>query len=281
MADSFDYGTYWTLLGRLQETHRLVRFRDFVDRDVEKPFVILRHDVDYSPAAALTLAEQEASRSVTATYFLLPGSPYYNLLDPHHSGVARALAEMGHEVGLHPSYAAYDHPGRLRAEYDRLGRVLGEAPRVVRTHYLRWAEPATPRLLAQTGFRLDSSLGLSARPGFRRAVATPFRLFDRHANQPLDLWELPLAVMDTTLFTHMGLASDAVETAAWSVCDAARRVGGCAVLLWHNWSTDARAAAERLGVLARVLDRARADGAFVGAMGEAVAAWRAGGDAGT
>lgn len=213
-----------------------------------------------------------------ATWFFKAGAATpedaaYRLEAPRLRRLLARLRAGGHEVGLHPSYAAYDHPGRLAAERDRLGRVLGEAPRVVRTHFLRWAEPTTPRLLARAGFRLDGSLGFSARPGFRRAAATPFRVYDRHADRPLDLWALPLAVMDTTLFDHLHLEPEAATEAAVAVCEAARRVGGCAVLLMHNWPTDPREAAVRLDAFERVMGRAHAEGAFLGAMGEVVAGW--------
>ena len=66
-----------------------------------RPFVILRHDVDYSPRAALRLAALEAEAGWRSTYFLLPNGPYYNLLDAHHAGLPRRLADLGHEVGLH------------------------------------------------------------------------------------------------------------------------------------------------------------------------------------
>jgi hypothetical protein len=65
------------------------------------PFFILRHDVDYSPAAALGLAEMESARGIRATYFLLLNTSYYNLLAPEHADVARRLVAAGHEVGLH------------------------------------------------------------------------------------------------------------------------------------------------------------------------------------
>jgi len=78
-----------------------VRFADLRDGFPEEPFFILRHDVDYSTRAALTLAEQESDRCIRATYFLLPNSIYYNLLDPAHAGVPGRLIELGHEVGLH------------------------------------------------------------------------------------------------------------------------------------------------------------------------------------
>ena len=224
------------------------------------------------------LAALAEARGARATWFVKAGAATpedvrYRLASPSVRRFIGSLAHRGHEIGLHPSYAAYDHAGRLAAERDRLADRLGRAPQSVRTHYLRWAEPATPRLLEAAGFRLDSTLGYATRPGYRRAVATPFRLFDRAADRPLGLWELPLAVMDTTLFEHRGLSAAEAESAAWAVCAAAQRVGGCAVLLWHNWPTDPRVAAERLGVLSRVLDRAHAAGAYLGALGKAAEEW--------
>ncbi len=121
MLDSFDYATYWTLLARISATHRIVRFADVRDGEPEGPFCILRHDVDYSPAAALRLAEQEAERGVRATYFLLTGSAYYNLLAPEHAGFARRLVALGHEVGLH--YDVRSFLPFAREEWTRLLRA--------------------------------------------------------------------------------------------------------------------------------------------------------------
>jgi hypothetical protein len=101
LRDAFDYATYWSLLSGIAATHRILRFADVGEGEPDAPFCILRHDVDYSPAAALRLAEQEAARGIRATYFLLAGTNYYNLLAPEHAHFAWELAKLGHEVGLH------------------------------------------------------------------------------------------------------------------------------------------------------------------------------------
>ena len=99
MRDRFDHETYWRILDRLSRTHRPVRFADLRPGLPGTPFFILRHDIDFSPAAALRLAEMEAARGVRATYFLLLNTFYYNLLSPEHTDVPRRIAELGHEVG--------------------------------------------------------------------------------------------------------------------------------------------------------------------------------------
>jgi hypothetical protein len=100
LDDQFDYGTLWRLLAHVARGRRLLRFADAAT-DVPERFVLLRHDVDYSPEAALRLAELEAERGIRASYFVLPSSPYYNLLSPAHAAFPGRLAELGHEVGLH------------------------------------------------------------------------------------------------------------------------------------------------------------------------------------
>jgi hypothetical protein len=131
MRDRFDFTTYWWILERIARTNQCVRFRDFVESEPAEPFFILRHDIDYSLAAALRLAEQEAERSVSATYFLLVGTRYYNLLAPEHGHVARHLAELGHEVGLHydvtflRSFPRHEWGQLLRAQARMLAELAG------------------------------------------------------------------------------------------------------------------------------------------------------------
>lgn len=149
MRDSFDYATYWSLLSSIAKTHRIVRVADFRAAAPEEPFCILRHDVDYSPRAALQLAEQEAARGVRATYFLLLGTQYYNLLAPEHAHVARTLVEHGHEVGLHydvNSFAPFrreEWPRLLRAQATLLGELAGAEVASIAMHQpaLNGADP--------------------------------------------------------------------------------------------------------------------------------------------
>jgi len=115
VVDRFDDQTYWTMLDELTRTHRPVRFADLETTGPDRYF-ILRHDVDYSPAAGLRLAREESKRGVRATYFLLVGCLYYSLLDPEHAGVPREIAELGHEIGLHYDVNTFRHLPRDRWE---------------------------------------------------------------------------------------------------------------------------------------------------------------------
>src|SRR5438093_12176522 len=115
MRDRFDLATYRALLDRVARANRNLTFADLgadpgAGPDPALPggrFFLLRHDVDYSPSAALRLAEVEARDGFRAPYFLLPGAPTYDLMAPEHAGFARRLVELGHDLGLHYDARAF------------------------------------------------------------------------------------------------------------------------------------------------------------------------------
>ena len=222
--------------------------------------------------ALVALAKRHGTRS-TIYVKAGAGTPHdvpYRLPGPR----LRQLAADGFEVGLHPSYAAAGEGRRLAAEHERLGRALGAAPSTVRMHFLRWLDGVTQPLLAAEGFRTDSSLGFSETPGFRRGTAQPFRLYDLAGDRVTDLWEVPLAVMDTTLFEHAALSLDGAADVLAQTCAAAQQVGGVAVVLWHTFVGGSTAEwTARAHILDRQLEAARAGGARVGTVESLLSSW--------
>lgn len=223
-------------------------------------------------------AEVEA-RGGTATYFLKTAAR-----DPHdvpyRTGSAYlrrrldALEASGFEVGLHPGYRAHDAQALLADERDRLARLLGRPPRSVRQHYLRYALPETPRLHAALGFELDSTLGFAGHEGFRHATCLPFRLFDVDANAPLDVWEMPLVVMESALFNRRGLAPAEARAATDAVLQTCRRFGGACVALWHNTLWDEMDYPGWGQHFLDTLDAAHTGGALLASLAEAFDGWR-------
>ncbi len=99
--NDFSYDFYKNLLANLLSSRDNLCIKDLSDPNIEKSFLVLRHDIDFSPEAALQMAELEASLGIKATYYLLLSSPYYNLFSHEYIRFPKILAELGHEVGLH------------------------------------------------------------------------------------------------------------------------------------------------------------------------------------
>lgn len=144
------------------------------------------------------------------------------------------MKESGHDIGLHPSFHAFNHPGYLAAERHRLEEEVGEKPVCVRSHYLRWDDAGSIHGFQRNGFRIDSTLGFPDRSGFRNGTCRPFQVWDHAAGAPADLWEMPLALMESSLFNREGLSLDRALHQTRELAETVKRHGGVLVALWHN-----------------------------------------------
>jgi hypothetical protein len=85
------------------------------ERAPEAGDLILRHDVDLSLAAALTLAEIEAEEGAWSTWFLMTRSGFYNLASPEGEHAIARLRALGHRVAHHAVYPHVDLDERFDA----------------------------------------------------------------------------------------------------------------------------------------------------------------------
>jgi hypothetical protein len=126
--DDFTLEGYGELLGMALGVNDFVDYPNAKDFD---RFVIWRHDVDMSPAAAVETALIENSLGIRAHYFFLPHSEFYNLLERENLERVRRIGDLGHSVQLHfdSGYYGVDSEERLerclRLEADFLNEVLG------------------------------------------------------------------------------------------------------------------------------------------------------------
>jgi hypothetical protein len=85
----------------------------FFDRDPQPGDLLLRHDVDLSLEAAVTLAELESEEGAQSTYFLMPQSIFYNLASPPGERALERIRELGHRVGLHALWPSAELDARF------------------------------------------------------------------------------------------------------------------------------------------------------------------------
>ena len=78
------------------------------DRAPEAGDLILRHDVDVSLAAAITVAELEAEEGAWSTWLLMTRSIFYNLASVEGERAIERLRALGHRVAHHAVYPHAD-----------------------------------------------------------------------------------------------------------------------------------------------------------------------------
>jgi peptidoglycan/xylan/chitin deacetylase (PgdA/CDA1 family) len=194
-------------------------------------------------------AAEESKHGFRSTFFVFPPrpaqphefDPLYRLDDPMRfegemqpfASALRKLAERGFEIGLHASYRSHLSAERLAAEKQQIESAIGRPIAGIRQHFLRFEVPETWRAQAAAHFSYDSTLGYNEALGFRAGIAAPYRPWDPHLDQAMDLLELPLTVMDGTLFRTLLLDGKQAARRTVEQLEIVENVGGLAVLLWH------------------------------------------------
>jgi len=146
MSCRFDLSHYREILEAAQAGG--YRFAAFGDSP-ERGDLFLRHDIDLSLDAALTMAELEAELGVRTTYLLMTESVFYNLASAEGVATIQRLRELGHRIGLHAVHPRIDLDDRFepvvswhnpRPEY-----MSEEIPGAINVYAERYFSPQTYR----------------------------------------------------------------------------------------------------------------------------------------
>ena len=145
------------------------------------------------------------------------------------------ISDNGWEVGLHGGHESYNSLEDIKEKKSRLEEILGKRVIGYRNHYLRFNVPNTWELLSKAGFKYDTTLGYPDCAGFRNGMCHPFRPFNLNEGRQIDIVEIPLVIMDCTLFRdYMRLDFKKAWEFTKSLIDTVEQYNGVITILWHN-----------------------------------------------
>jgi hypothetical protein len=171
-------------------------------------------------------------------YFLDQGvknsDAFYSFNEPRLLTLFEYLKNDGCEIGLHGRVGSVTDRSNMEESLAKLSRASKANIIGIRQHRLLWKHPTTALIQASLGFKYDTTLGFAAHQGFRNSYCYPFRIFDFENNTMSSIWELPLNVMDVTLFAYQNYNTSQALEACERVLREVNRFGGLFTLLWHN-----------------------------------------------
>ena len=92
----FSHKAYIKILQKYKE-----KFCDFADIEGMKSYVLLRHDVEFSPRRALEIAKIENEENISSSFLFQVRSNAYNVLSTINRKIIIEIMSLGHKVGLH------------------------------------------------------------------------------------------------------------------------------------------------------------------------------------
>lgn len=203
-----------------------------------------RYDADPYNTFDWLMDQSERNGLQSAFYFIGSRNGHicegkYDVAHPKIRELLRRIHERGHEIGIHPNYFTYNDALSIEQEMAALRNVLdkeeiSDQVRGGRQHYLRWRNPATWRSWEEAGLEYDSTLGFADRAGFRCGVCYDYPVFDLKKRTPLRLREVPLIVMDGTIFKYMAMDLAKAADYVSFLKNNCKLFEGTFVFLWHN-----------------------------------------------
>ena len=225
-----------------------------------------------------TILGIEARHGFRSTFFLLHDRYWarqgarYRFSDPEIREIAALIREAGCEIGLHGGYYRFNDPAAYRESRDAIRRAFSVEAVGIRNHLLRFSGPETWRAQQAAGFAYDATFGDQTIPGPRDGRDRPFWAVQPGPDSKGGLVELPLTVMDGTLFRHRRLRGRDALDAAWIAVVPVIGAGGLVTLLWHNNYFNEPEYADWQWVYERLLERLAEQRPWC-ATGAEIAAW--------
>jgi hypothetical protein len=187
----------------------------------------------FDPVHIIGQANKYGFRS---TYFMLalkPGEQDFNYPLEEVKQVIETIKKTGAEIQLHGGHKAYRSTEKIAQEKSYFEKHIGPAAGY-RNHYLRFTVPDTWHRLSEAGFKYDSTFGFHDMAGFRNGMCYPHFPYDLRSNRYLPIIEVPLIVMDSSLFKYMNLDDENAFRLVTHLIDRTAEVNGVFTFLWHN-----------------------------------------------
>jgi peptidoglycan/xylan/chitin deacetylase (PgdA/CDA1 family) len=176
-------------------------------------------------------AKVESKYGLKSTFFVMASN--YDLKE-----IAKdvgKLKELGWEFALHGGEGTHESKEKMMKEIDTFASKLGFRPIGVREHFLKFDFEKTWKILEDCHLSYDSSIGTRDKLGFRIGLCTPFHPPDSSWNM-MRITEVPLVLMDTTLWGYMKRNEDEGMNDFMRLKDAVHSVNGLFTILWHTES---------------------------------------------
>ena len=178
------------------------------------------------------LMNVEIKQNIRSTYFILTNT--WGLRQKKYMNILRRLKDYGNELSLHVGNHEITDVPLIEYEKESLRKLIPICPEGSRIHFLKINVPGSYGMFTQTGFSYDSTLGYAEREGFRAGICTPFKPYDFEKRTLIDLIEIPLTVMDSTLINYRKYSPKEAYSKIIKLINAVESIGGVIVFNRHN-----------------------------------------------
>lgn len=182
--------------------------------------------------SAFFLYAKRPSRKYNLKKWLI--DPSYQVADEKLRHELHSLRAEGWEVGVHPSFWSWLDSDQIAEEREIISKVCDDNVVICRQHWFRFSWMKTWCAQHDAGIKVDTTLGMNDRPGFRNASALAYQPLDPSTGRTFGIVALPTVLMDSHFYDYREMTDEQRrrEIARW--IDEVVAVHGQATVLWHQ-----------------------------------------------
>lgn len=185
------------------------------------------------------LLDLERNLGIRASYYFIEHAgthknSRYTFQDKKIKALIAQIEKEGNETGIHGTLDSAFSLEAFNRTLKNLEKSLGHEVSGGRQHILRYKIPRTAIIHEEAGLLYDNTLTFAEHEGFRNSYCLPFKLFDFEKDKMISVWQIPLTVMDSTLFYYRKMDFTQAGETIKNLMKETRKFNGIFSLLWHN-----------------------------------------------
>ncbi|MFA5050688.1 MAG: polysaccharide deacetylase family protein [Patescibacteria group bacterium] len=200
--------------------------------DYLKTKLRLKEDPYYNAFDYITNLEKKYG--FRSSFYFMTDGEQYSLKNKKVKNLIAKFKKEEFEIGIHPGFNEFNDIKILKSKKQELEKILGEKILGGRQHYLKWKIPESWKIWEEAELEYDATLGFAEYEGFKCGICHPFKPFDIQNNKVINIFEIPLIVMEGTLTTYRKLSPQSSLEILSKLLSTVEKYSGVFVFLWHN-----------------------------------------------
>ena len=181
------------------------------------------------------ILKMEKDKGYNSSFYFMSDGKGYSPRNKKVKSIIKKVIHANNEIGFHPGLGTAHDESLFSKELMMFKKEFSRTDNIgLRQHYLSFNAQKTWAIQEKHGIRYDSTLCFPEQAGFKVGYCLPYKPYDLKNNRIMDLWEIPLIVMDGSLMQYMQLDFEKSVQHIMELVEKVQMHKGVFVLLWHN-----------------------------------------------
>ena len=181
------------------------------------------------------ILEMEKDRGYNSSFYFMTNGKGYSPRSKKVKGIVKEVIKSKNEIGFHPGLGTASDESLFNMELSIFKKEFNKIDKIgIRQHYLSFNAQKTWAIQEKYGINYDTTLCFPEQAGFKGGYCLPYKPYDLAKDRTIDIWEIPLIVMDGSLLQYMHLDFEQSVEYVKQLIEKVEIHKGIFVLLWHN-----------------------------------------------